>query len=95
MPAIQKKHLLSSYLWYILMILNGLIPLVQDWASDLDLFRSGAVTNPNNVKMHNNYAMELKERGRFEEARHHYLVSRQMAPLLQKQRKKEYGNVLQ
>lgn len=38
------------------------------------MFESGVKVNYNNVKMHNNYAMELKSAGRFEEAQKHYLV---------------------
>lgn len=46
----------------------------QDWSSDLALFQSGVKVNPNNVKLRNNLAMELKSAGRLEEAQHHYLV---------------------
>lgn len=46
----------------------------QDWSSDLSLYASGVKVLPTNVKMHNNYAMELKAIGRVEEARKHYKV---------------------
>ena len=39
------------------------------------LFESGVRVNPNNVKLLNNYAMELKSAGRLEESQRHYLVS--------------------
>ena len=82
-----KVHPLFPNLWYKFFRLTKpsvFVPSTQDWATDLALFRSGTVTNPNNVKMHNNYAMELKERGRFDEARIHYLVSRQNGPTVAK-----------
>ena len=47
----------------------------QDWNSDLSLYASGVKVLPSNVKMHNNYAMELKGIGSVEEARRHYKVS--------------------
>lgn len=46
----------------------------QDWSSDLALFMSGVKVNPNNVKLRNNLAMELKSAGRLEEAQRQYLV---------------------
>jgi len=46
----------------------------QDWASDLSLYAAGVKVLPANVKMHNNYAMELKGIGHVEEARKHYKV---------------------
>lgn len=46
----------------------------QDWSSDLALFKSGVKVNPNNVKLRNNLAMELKSAGRLEEAQRQYLV---------------------
>ena len=48
--------------------------ILQDWASDIKLFESGVRVNPNNVKLHNNYAMELKAAGRIQEARNQYKV---------------------
>ena len=48
---------------------------MQDWATDFSLFESGVKTNPNNVKLRNNYAMELKSAGRITEARAQYEVS--------------------
>lgn len=47
---------------------------LQDWASDIKLFESGVRVNPNNVKLHNNYGMELKATGRTQEARRQYKV---------------------
>lgn len=47
----------------------------QDWASDFKLFESGVCVNPMNVKLRNNYGIELKAAGRVEEARYQYLVS--------------------
>ena len=55
-------------------VLPGILPLLQDWASDISLFESGVQVNPNNVKLHNNYAMELKSAGRVVEAREQYKV---------------------
>ena len=49
---------------------------LQDWASDIKLFESGVRVNPNNVKLHNNYGMELKAAGRIQEARNQYKVLR-------------------
>ena len=46
----------------------------QDWESDLTLFESGVKVIPENVKIQNNYAMELKSAGRLEEAKLHYQV---------------------
>ena len=47
---------------------------LQDWATDLSLFESGTKVNYGNVKVRNNYGMELKAAGRIEEARAHYQV---------------------
>ena len=47
---------------------------MQDWSTDFLLFESGVKTLPQNVKMRNNYAMELKSRGLKEEARSQYKV---------------------
>ena len=49
--------------------------VIQDWNSDFALFESGVKVNPMNVKIRNNYGMELKAVGRVEEARIQYLVS--------------------
>lgn len=46
----------------------------QDWNTDLKLFKSGVRVNPNNVKLRNNYGIELKAAGRVEEARRQYQV---------------------
>ena len=40
----------------------------------MKLFESGVRVNPANVKLHNNYAMELKAAGRIQEARNQYKV---------------------
>jgi len=58
---------------------------LQDWASDISLFESGVEVNPNNVKLHNNYAMELKSAGRIEEAREQYKLAMKIDP--------DYGEV--
>lgn len=47
---------------------------MQDWESDLTLFESGVKVIPENVKIRNNYAMELKSAGRLDEARLQYQV---------------------
>ena len=46
----------------------------QDWETDFKLFESGVKVIPMNVKIRNNYAMELKGRGQTEEARKQYQV---------------------
>ena len=51
------------------------LSILQDWKSDFALFESGVKINPMNVKLRNNYGMELKAIGRVEEARRQYLVS--------------------
>ena len=55
-------------------LLTHAIHILQDWASDIKLFESGVRVNPNNVKLHNNYGMELKAAGRIQEARNQYKV---------------------
>lgn len=47
---------------------------MQDWESDLALFESGVKVIPENVKIRNNYAMELKSAGRLDEASLQYQV---------------------
>ncbi|XP_019850995.1 PREDICTED: transmembrane and TPR repeat-containing protein 1-like [Amphimedon queenslandica] len=51
-----------------------------DWHSDLSLFESGVRANPGNVKLHNNYAMELKSAGRFKEAEKYYKIAMEIEP---------------
>ena len=46
----------------------------KDWKSDLSLFESGINVNPKNVKLQNNYAMELKSAEQLEKSKKHYLV---------------------
>ena len=48
---------------------------IQDWASDLNLFKSGVTANPTNVKIRNNYGMELKAANQLDQAREQYKVS--------------------
>lgn len=52
----------------------------KDWESDLALFESGVKVIPENVKIRNNYAMELKSAGRLEEAKFHYQRSLELDP---------------
>lgn len=47
----------------------------QDWATDFALFESGVRVNPLNVKLRNNYGIELKSAGRVTEALHQYKVT--------------------
>ena len=54
---------------------------VQDWTTDFNLFESGVKTNPSNVKLRNNYAMELKSANRITEARAQYEVRMMSANL--------------
>ena len=53
----------------------------QDWTTDFNLFESGVKTNPNNVKLRNNYATELKSANRITEARAQYEVRMMSANL--------------
>ena len=46
----------------------------QDWATDFKLFESGVRVNPLNVKLRNNYGIELKTANRVEEAMYQYKV---------------------
>jgi len=50
----------------------------QDWYSDITLYKSGILLNPRNVKMYNNYGLELKSSGRVREAEQQYMVSVQV-----------------
>ena len=52
----------------------------EDWHSDLNLYKSGVKLNPNNPKMHNNYAMELKNAGVNVEAEKHYFKALEIEP---------------
>ena len=47
---------------------------MQDWSTDFRLYESGVKVLPQNVKMRNNYAMELKSIGLREQARKQYEV---------------------
>jgi len=51
------------------------VVLWQDWYSDITLYKSGILLNPRNVKMYNNYGLELKSSGRVREAEQQYMVS--------------------
>ena len=53
----------------------------QDWSSDLGLFESAVKVIPDNVKVRNNYGMELNSAGRVAEAKVQYQV-RQIPKLL-------------
>ncbi|XP_034145952.1 protein O-mannosyl-transferase TMTC1 isoform X2 [Esox lucius] len=51
------------------------------WLSREALFRSGIQTLPHNAKVHYNYANFLKDRGRHQEAIHHYKTALRLYPL--------------
>ena len=53
---------------------NVSINYFQDWTTDFNLFESGVKTNPNNVKLRNNYASQLQSANRIAEARTQYEV---------------------
>ena len=57
-------------------VLVALVIIVnnKDWANDFKLFESGVRVNPMNVKLRNNYGIELKAAGRVQEALHQYKV---------------------
>lgn len=57
----------------------------KDWETDFKLFESGVKVIPTNVKLRNNYGMELKEKSRIEEARRQYQASITIDP--------DYGEV--
>ena len=48
--------------------------------SDLNLYKAGVKLNPANPKMHNNYGMELKNRGINQEAEKHYFKALEIEP---------------
>ncbi|XP_014063453.2 protein O-mannosyl-transferase TMTC1 isoform X2 [Salmo salar] len=50
------------------------------WLSRESLFRSGIQTLPHNAKVHYNYANFLKDRGRHQEAIHHYKTALRLCP---------------
>ncbi|XP_070977131.1 protein O-mannosyl-transferase TMTC1-like [Oncorhynchus clarkii lewisi] len=50
------------------------------WLSREALFRSGIQTLPHNAKVHYNYANFLKDRGRHQEAIHHYKTALRLCP---------------
>ncbi|XP_052348034.1 protein O-mannosyl-transferase TMTC1-like isoform X2 [Oncorhynchus keta] len=50
------------------------------WLSREALFRSGIQTLPHNAKVHYNYANFLKDRGRHQEAIHHYKTALRLYP---------------
>ncbi|KAI6654814.1 Transmembrane and TPR repeat-containing protein 4-like [Oopsacas minuta] len=84
-----KRHLHFSYFRKLLYIFCLFVVLIQvwrtwlrneDWLSDLNLYKSGVKLNPQNPKMHNNYAMELKDSGRDAEAELHYLRALEIEP---------------
>ncbi|KAG5267253.1 hypothetical protein AALO_G00219680 [Alosa alosa] len=52
----------------------------QIWLSREALFRSGIQTLPHNAKVHYNYANFLKDRGRNQEAIHHYKTALRLYP---------------
>lgn len=52
---------------------------MQDWETDFKLFESGVKVIPANVKLRSNYGLELKEKGRVEEAKKQYKVCRHIA----------------
>ena len=83
------RYLLFSHLRKFLYLVCLLILLLQgwrtrlrneDWLSDLNLYKSGVKLNPQNPKMHNNYAMELKTAGQDAEAERHYLRALEIEP---------------
>lgn len=53
---------------------HPVLSLLQDWQSDYSLFESGVAVMPSNVKLRNNYGMELKAVGRVAEAVAQYKV---------------------
>ncbi|XP_064795888.1 LOW QUALITY PROTEIN: protein O-mannosyl-transferase TMTC1-like [Oncorhynchus masou masou] len=73
-------HFLSPH--YLLLLLFSWKTVQQNdiWLSREALFRSGIQTLPHNAKVHYNYANFLKDRGRHQEAIHHYKTALRLCP---------------
>jgi tetratricopeptide (TPR) repeat protein len=78
---VKNEKIVLLAIGYVLLIMSAkTISRNKDWSSDLLLFESGVKMNPNNVKMINNYAMELKSAARFEESQKYYKMAMEVEP---------------
>ncbi|XP_065917922.1 protein O-mannosyl-transferase TMTC4-like [Dysidea avara] len=73
LPKILQKVLYACMMFILLIMAARTMRRNQDWYSDITLYKSGILLNPRNVKMHNNYGLELKSSGRVREAEQHYM----------------------
>ncbi|KAL5484578.1 hypothetical protein EMCRGX_G021103 [Ephydatia muelleri] len=75
-----QQAVIATMLYTLVVMSVKTVDRNKDWESDLTLFESGVKVIPENVKIRNNYAMELKSAGRLDEARLQYQRSLELDP---------------
>lgn len=77
----RLQRVIEVFMVYLLVVLTArTLSRNQDWASDLNLFKSGVTANPTNVKIRNNYGMELKAANQLDQAREQYKRALEIDP---------------